>query len=84
MTFTTNASVAKEAEAEEFKITLLQPLRVGNNFVTTFLNHLYQLVVYVRRDVFNPFLTNVSIKDKPGSWFLLPKCLKNTCGRVTF
>ena len=22
--------------------------------------------------------------DKPGSWFLLAKCLKNTCGRVTF
>ena len=20
--------------------------------------------------------------DKPGSWFLLAKCLKNTCGRV--
>ena len=25
-----------------------------------------------------------SITDKPGSWFLLIKCLKNTCGRVTF
>ena len=22
--------------------------------------------------------------DKPGSWFLLAKYLKNTCGRVTF
>ena len=22
--------------------------------------------------------------DKPGSWLLLAKCLKNTCGRVTF
>ena len=22
--------------------------------------------------------------EKPGSWFLLVKCLKNTCGRVTF
>ena len=22
--------------------------------------------------------------QKPGSWFLLTKCLKNTCGRVTF
>ena len=22
--------------------------------------------------------------DKAGSWFLLAKCLKNTCGRVTF
>ena len=26
----------------------------------------------------NPFSTNVPIMDKPGSWFLLPKCLKNT------
>ena len=33
---------------------------------------------------FNPFLTNVPLTDKPGSWFLLAKCLKNTCGRVTF
>ena len=32
----------------------------------------------------NSFSTNVPIMDKPGSWFLLPKCLKNTCGRVTF
>ena len=34
--------------------------------------------------VLNPFSTNVSFTDKPGSWFLLAKCLKNTCGRVTF
>ena len=32
----------------------------------------------------NPFSTNVSLTDKPGSWFLPVKCLKNTCGRVTF
>ena len=31
--------------------------------------------------VFNPFSTNIPIMDKPGSCFLLPKCLKNTCGR---
>ena len=29
----------------------------------------------------NPFSANVPIMDKPGSWFLLAKCLKNTCGR---
>ena len=34
--------------------------------------------------LFNPFLTNVPLMDKPGSWFFLAKCLKNTCGRVTF
>ena len=30
--------------------------------------------------VINPFSTNVSLMYKPGSWFLLVKCLKNTCG----
>ena len=32
----------------------------------------------------DPFSTNVPFTDKLGSWFLLAKCLKNTCGRVTF
>ena len=32
----------------------------------------------------NQFSSNVSLKDKPGSWFLLGKCLKNTCRRVLF
>ena len=32
----------------------------------------------------NQFSTNVSLKDKPGSWFLLRKCLKNTFRRVAF
>ena len=32
----------------------------------------------------NPFSTNVPFTDKPGSWFLLAKCLKNTCRRMTF
>ena len=32
----------------------------------------------------NPFSTNVPFTDKPVSWFLLAKCLKNTCARVTF
>ena len=34
--------------------------------------------------VLNSFSTIVSLTDKPGSWFLLAKCLKNTCERVTF
>ena len=33
---------------------------------------------------FRPFSTNVPLMDKPGSWFLLAQCLKNTCGRVAF
>ena len=32
----------------------------------------------------NPFSTNVLFMDKPSSWFLLAKCLRNTCGRMTF
>ena len=32
----------------------------------------------------NRFSTNVPIIDKPGSSFLLAKCLKNNCGRVAF
>ena len=28
----------------------------------------------------NPFTTNVPLTDKPGGWFLIAKCLKNTCG----
>ena len=32
----------------------------------------------------NSFSINVPIMDKPGSWFLLSKCLKNSCGRMTF
>ena len=35
-------------------------------------------------NILNPFLTNVPLMQKPGRWFLLTKCLKNTRGRVTF
>ena len=28
----------------------------------------------------NPFPTNVPLTDKPSSWFLPVKCLKNNCG----
>ena len=35
-------------------------------------------------ETLNPFSTNVPFMGKPGSWFLLAKCFKNTCGRVTF
>ena len=31
----------------------------------------------------NPFSTNVPLANKPGNWFLLANCLKNTCGRTT-
>ena len=30
----------------------------------------------------NPFQANVPLMEKPGGWFLLAKCVKNTCGRV--
>ena len=32
----------------------------------------------------NPFQANVSLMEKPGGWFLLTKCVKNVCERVTF
>ena len=34
--------------------------------------------------LFNLFSPNIPFIDKPGSWFLLAKRVKNTCGRVTF
>ena len=40
--------------------------------------------VNLTQNLINPFSTNVPFMDKPGSWFLLAKCLKNTCGRLTF
>ena len=31
-----------------------------------------------------PFPANSTTMEKPVSWFLLAKCVKNTSGRVTF
>ena len=44
---------------------------------------------FIAKDLFrsfflNPFLGNVPLTDKLGNWFLVAKCLKNTCGEVTF
>ena len=39
---------------------------------------------FPQRCLFNPFPANVTIMETPGSWFLLAKSVKNTCGRVTF
>ena len=50
------------------KIPCIPPLIHNNQFVVDF----------------NTFSTNVTLMDKPGSWFLLANCLKNTYGRVTF
>ena len=46
------------------------------------LSHEKELCVSVV--VLNPFSTNAPLLYKPGSWFLLANCLKNTCRRVTF
>ena len=40
-------------------------------------------LVFVKNS-FNPFSINVPLMQKPGSWVLLAKCLKDTCGRLTF
>ena len=41
-------------------------------------------ILYFRIFFINTFSANVLIMHKPGSWFLLAKCLKNTYGRVIF
>ena len=48
-----------------------QKVNHANNIIVSYLN-------------INTFSTNVPLVLKPGSWFLLAKCLKNTCVRVTF
>ena len=47
---------------------------------------MYKLLViyYSLTCRFNPFQANVPLMEKPGSWLLLAKCVKNTCGRVAF
>ena len=47
-------------------------------------NHAKQKVNDKATSKLNPFSTNVPLTDKPGSWFLLAKCLKNKCGRAIF
>ena len=42
------------------------------------------LITYIKGHFIIPFPANVLIMEKPGSWFLLAKCVKNNCGRVTF
>ena len=52
------------------------------------IENLYQnpkrTLVSNHEEIINPFSTDVQLMKKPGSWFVLAKCLKNTCGRVTF
>ena len=43
-----------------------------------------QTTLHIGGVTINPFSINIPIMDKPGRWFLLVKCLKNTCGRVIF
>ena len=50
----------------------------------TKISSITRLLIFDTTSLFNPFSTNVSLMNKPGSWFLLAKCLKNTCVRVTF
>ena len=59
-----------------------------NLLITTLSGIFYQLRGNIRSPrsflKLNPFWTNFPLTDNPGSWFLLLKCLKNTCGRGTF
>ena len=42
----------------------------------------YQHVLH--GDALQLFEASIPLMEKPGRWFLLAKCVKNTCGRVTF
>ena len=67
-------------------LLLLFPFFMDDNYIyiKLLLIVLEVIQIQVFFGFFNPFSTNVLIMDKPGSWFLLAKYLKNTCGRVTF
>ena len=62
-----------------FEIVQMVPNREKLSHMTGMTNLESMIVITIK-----PFLTNVPLTGKPGSWFLLAKCLKNTCGRVTF
>ena len=51
-----------------------------NNVIVDILNTLNYGLAIPSLQCLNPFSTNVPLMDKPGSWFLLAKCLENTCG----
>ena len=44
----------------------------------------YWLIQVTLSFFIKPFQANVPLMEKPGGWFLLAKCVKNTSGRVTF
>ena len=55
--------------------TVIVQKPVGNGLLYIFFQK------YCFLSLFNPFSTNAPLMNKPGNWFLLAKCLKNTCGR---
>ena len=73
---------------------------IPNMFCTSLWRFFWQLSIFMKnpiqctrnilievnlyKSLLNPFSTNVPLMQKPGSWFLVAKCLKNTCGRLTF
>ena len=61
------------------KISYFETIMVDHCPTEKLLEHFLEFV-----DKVNPLLTNAPIMGKPSSWFLLAKCLKDTCGRVTF
>ena len=71
---------------------------IPNMFCTSLWRFFWQLSIFMKnpiqctrnilievnlyKSLLNPFSTNVPLMQKPGSWFLIEKYLKNTCGRV--
>ena len=58
------------------------PHKIPYFFKYTLKSHSF--IVNQNSSFFNPFSANIPIIEKPGSWSLLAKCVKNACGRVTF
>ena len=62
-------------------------LQKGRDFIPAYRNYVvtnFEDCIGRTGTSINLLSTNVPVMDKPGSWFLLVKCLKSTSGRVAF
>ena len=70
--------VIHEQNANHLTVNVFHPSPIGC------FHRLHKVLNSIMLRSFNTFSTYVPITDKPGSWFLLAKCLENTCERVSF
>ena len=67
--------------------TLNQREKMTNSFINSKSFYFPLIWMFISKGCnkrIDPFSTNVPLMDEPGSFRLLAKCLKNTCGRVVF